>query len=98
MRRLFKSFFFGIVLGFLPIASFAQDVHAQQILRIVDFEDAETSQNTGVWLHNILDSEQGLKMEISQEKDGSKKILRLDYDVDSPNPAMVGFWVNLRKI
>ncbi len=100
MRPLFKYFILGIFLGLLPLAGFAEDSRTQLILWIADFEDSEAPKNTGVWVHNILDPEQGLKMKIVQqdmEQKKTEKVLRLDYDVDSPNPAMVGFWVNLRN-
>ena len=94
MRTKF-NFFVLWVLPFLPLAGFAQDVSPQPVLQIIDFKDADLTQNIGVWVHNILDPDQGLKFEIAQQ--GQEKILKLDYDVDSPNPAMVGFWVNLRN-
>ena len=100
MRPLFKYFIFGFFFGLLPLAGFAQDIRTQSILWIADFEETETPQNTGVWRHNILDPDQSLKTEITLEDTERKKggkVLRLDYDVDSPNPAMVGFWVNLRN-
>ena len=96
MQLPFKYFIFG-VLCLLPLTGFARDVSTQPILWIADFEDPDMPQNTGVWIHNILDPDQNLKIEIAQQGTGRKKVLRLDYDVDSPNSAMVGFWVNLRN-
>lgn len=96
MRLLFKYLIFGIVC-LLPFTGFARDVSSQSLLRIADFQDPNMSENIGVWVHNILDPDQNLKFEITQQDDGQKKALRLDYDVDSPSPAMVGFWMNLRN-
>jgi len=95
MQPEFKYLVFGI-LCLLPASGFAKDV-SKSMLRILDVEDPDVAQNTGVWVHNIMDSEQGLKREITTEGPGQKKVLRLDYDVDSPNSAMAGFWVNLRN-
>ncbi len=94
--RIRFNFFVLWVLLFLPLTAFAKDVGSRPVLQIVDFEDAESTQNIGAWTHNILDPDQGLKIEMQQDA-GKMKVLRLDYDVDSPNPAMVGFWVNLRN-
>ena len=100
MKKLFKYFIFGFFLILLPLAANAQDFNRHPILWIADFEDPDMPQNTGVWVHNILDPDQSLKIEIMQQGTARKKagkVLRLDYDVDSPNPAMAGFWVNLRN-
>ena len=93
--RIRFNFFLIWILTFLPLTAFAKDVGSRPILPIVDFGAADLTENTGVWVHNILDPDQSLKIEAQEV--GQKKVLKLDYDVDSPNPAMVGFWVNLRN-
>lgn len=95
MQPLFKTLIVGFFFGLLPLVGFAQDINSHHVLHIINFDDGDAPERTGIWVHNIMDPEQGLKMEILEQ--GKNKILRLDYDVDSPNPAMVGFWANARN-
>lgn len=67
-------------------------------LRLVDFDDPAVIRQIGVWEHNVLDPDQSLKIAIipgSRTHERGGTVLRLGFDVDSPNPAMVGFWAKL---
>jgi len=91
-----KRFFFGafILLFSMPVTV----ATGEERLTLVNFDDLTVMRSIGVWEHNVLDPDQTLRIAIvpgsgPQEKDG--EVLRLDFDVDSPNPAMVGFWAKL---
>ncbi len=78
----------------------AQDVNPQSILEIADFEDEETARSVGTWERNVLDPDQSVKVRIvGEDRAGKKegKALAIDFDVDSPNPAMVGVWIKLEN-
>ena len=100
MQPPFKYFSFWICLTLLPLASIAQDLNPQPILGIADFEDEDTARSVGTWEHNVLDPDQSVKVRIvGEDRAGKKegKALAIDFDVDSPNPAMVGVWIKLEN-
>lgn len=69
-------------------------------LRLVDFDDPAVIRQIGVWEHNVLDPDQSLKIAIipgSRTHERGGTVLRLGFDVDSSNPAMVGFWAKLES-
>ncbi len=100
MQLPFKYFSFWIFLTLLPLAGIAQGVNPQSILWIANFEDEDVLRSVGTWEHNIMDPDQSIKVSIVGEATAGKregKVLRLDFDVDSPNPAMVGVWIKLQN-
>ncbi|MFA5159048.1 MAG: carbohydrate binding domain-containing protein [Candidatus Omnitrophota bacterium] len=94
-----------MVLGFGIVAhsAFAADkASANNELMIADFDTGDKPNNVGgdfgAWDKDPNDETQGCKM--SFEQDDAKGVaggysIRLDYGVDSPNPAYNGFWMKL---
>lgn len=71
-------------------------------LVISDFDTGDKPNNIGgdfgAWDKDPNDDTQGTKMSFEPEDalgDPSGYAVRLDYDVDSPNPAYNGFWMKL---
>ncbi|MBI1869635.1 MAG: CIA30 family protein [Chlamydiae bacterium] len=84
---------FGMVsFGFtdeLVIQNFDSDVRTDQVCR-----------NFGAWNKDPDDESQGCVESLdAQARVGDQGMsLRLDYDVDSPNPAYNGFWLQMRDL
>lgn len=84
---------------FLALAQIAQA--GRDNLFLIDLDDPAVMRNIGIWEHNLFDSEQSLKVDVMEGKKADEKkgrILRLDFDVDSPNPAMVGCWLKFENL
>lgn len=86
----------GLILGLPQIAK-------AEVLMIDDFSDGEKPNNLGgdfgTWDSNPADSTQGCKMLFYTDSSETSNIsVRLDYDVDSPNPAYNGFWMFLQGV
>lgn len=71
---------------------------------IADFDTGEKPNNIGgdfgTWDKDPNDETQGCKMSFESEDalgNASGYSVRLDYDVDSPNPAYNGFWMKLNN-
>jgi hypothetical protein len=70
-------------------------------LIIADFDSGDKPNNIkgdfGTWNRDEADPTQGCKMNFNNEILHNAKgfCLQFDYDVDSPNPAYNGFWMNL---
>ncbi|OGW79293.1 MAG: hypothetical protein A2Z83_09075 [Omnitrophica bacterium GWA2_52_8] len=100
MRPLIKLFAWALFLSALPLAINAESVSPQRVLWIETFDHEDIPNSIGTWEHNVLDSNQGIKIElVDQDAAGKKggKSLALHFDVDSPNPAMVGCWIKLEN-
>jgi len=100
MFLLTKLFTFGVFLALFPLAVNPESLIPQRILWIETFDHAEIPKNIGTWEHNVLDSDQGIKLELVDQDASNKKggkSLALHFDVDSPNPAMVGCWIRLEN-
>ncbi|MBN1268660.1 MAG: hypothetical protein JXB04_03660 [Kiritimatiellae bacterium] len=69
------------------------------VLRIADFEDREERNDFdggyfGIWSKDPDDATQGCRMTFAEEGQGfGYYCIKLEYDVDSPNPAYNGFWL-----
>lgn len=93
-----KVFIVLILLEVFSVFAFAQT----EKLVIADFNKGRKPTNLGedfgTWDKDANDSTQSCKMSFAKddalgEKDG--RVLQLDYDVDSPNPAYNGFWLKI---
>jgi len=72
-------------------------------LIIADFDSGDKPSNIkgdfGTWNRDEADATQGCKMNFNNDATHNEKgfCLQFDYDVDSPNPAYNGFWMNLES-
>lgn len=89
---------FLMVLGF---GVFAKQAMANEVM-IADFETGDKPNNVGgdfgAWDKDPNDDTQGTQMSFASDDakgDPAGYAIRLDYDVDSPNPAYNGFWMKL---
>jgi len=87
----------------LAFVTFSFSAKAQsKILVVADFEKGERTtrlgEEVGTWDGFPNDSTQGCTMKFEADDalgmSGGRSV-RLDYDVDSPNPAYNGFWVKI---
>jgi len=76
--------------------------HAAKELVVADFDTGDKPNNIGgdfgAWDKDPNDDTQGTQMAFEPEDamgDPAGYSIRLDYDVDSPNPAYNGFWMKL---
>lgn len=99
------SFCFALVLVALLVAGFGMEAYAAagaNELVIADFDTGDKPNNIGgdfgAWDKDPNDETQGTQMSFDTDDsqgDASGYAIRLDYDVDSPNPAYNGFWMKL---
>lgn len=75
---------------------------AQEELIVADFDTGDKPNNLqgdfGAWDKDPNDETQGTQMSFESDDalgDSAGYSIRLDYDVDSPNPAYNGFWMKL---
>ncbi len=97
----------GILTGMM-VAAFAfqsQVMAAAEELIIADFNAGDKPNNIGgdfgVWNKDPDDSTQKAEMKFESDDalgDRAGYSIRLDYDVDSPNPAYNGFWMKLNGV
>jgi len=80
----------------------AQNAFAKSELVIADFDTGDKPNNIGGdfggWDKDPNDDTQGTQMSFEPDDalgDPAGYSIRLDYDVDSPNPAYNGFWMKL---
>ncbi len=100
MKKIFVSTLLFAVFSLVTVSS---PVKAQdKPLLVADFNKQNNISNIegafGTWDKDPTDTTQGCRMSFVKDdaignKDGVA--IRLDYDVDSPNPAYNGFWVKL---
>ncbi len=103
-----KKLNLGIVLTLVALMlvgfgiSVAHAAAAANELVIADFDTGDKPNNIGGdfggWDKDPNDETQGTKMSFDSDDsqgDPSGYSIRLDYDVDSPNPAYNGFWMKL---
>lgn len=103
-----KKLNLGIVLTLVALMvvgfgiSIAHAAAAANELVIADFDTGDKPNNIGGdfggWDKDPNDETQGTKMSFDSDDsqgDPSGYAIRLDYDVDSPNPAYNGFWMKL---
>lgn len=96
----------AIMSGFMImtfVAFESQAMAAGNELVIADFNTGEKPNNIGgdfgSWDKNPEDDTQGTKLKFESDDAlgaATGYSIRLDYDVDSPNPAYNGFWMKLR--
>lgn len=96
--RVLALFFMTALLGFVSPFTMASPTE----LVIADFNSGNKPNNIGgdfgTWDKDPNDDTQGTKMAFEPEDslgNPSGYSIRLDYDVDSPNPAYNGFWMKL---
>ena len=89
-----------MVVGF-GVATYAAAPAANELV-IADFDTGDKPNNIGGdfggWDKDPNDESQGTQMSFDTDDsqgDASGYAIRLDYDVDSPNPAYNGFWMKL---
>ena len=89
-----------MVIGF-GVATYAAAPKANELV-IADFDTGDKPNNIGGdfggWDKDPNDESQGTQMSFDTDDsqgDASGYAIRLDYDVDSPNPAYNGFWMKL---
>ena len=98
MRLLSKPFSLGFLLALFPLAVSPESLIPQRILWIETFDHEQIPKTVGTWKHHVLDSNQGIRIELVDQDAANKeggKSLAIHFDVDSPNPAMVGCWIKL---
>lgn len=99
MFLLTKLFTFGFLFALFPVAVNPESMIPQPALWIETFDHQEIPKTVGTWEHNILDSNQGISIELIDQDAGNKpggKSLAIHFDVDSSNPAMAGCWIKLK--
>jgi hypothetical protein len=89
-----------MVVGF-GVASYAAAPASNELV-IADFDTGDKPNNIGGdfggWDKDPNDESQGTQMSFDTDDsqgDASGYAIRLDYDVDSPNPAYNGFWMKM---
>ena len=92
----------GVVMAFLLGISSQPLMAAAKELVLADFDTGDKPNNIGgdfgAWDKDPNDDTQGTQMSFETEDalaDPAGYAIRLDYDVDSPNPAYNGFWMKL---
>ena len=90
-----------MVVGFGVVAHAATKAAGNELV-IADFDTGDKPNNIGGdfggWDKDPNDESQGTQMSFDTDDsqgDASGYSIRLDYDVDSPNPAYNGFWMKL---
>ncbi len=89
LRRLFES-----VLLIAILAALAQSANAEESVSIADFGEAGISDKLGVSVMNPIDPDQWINFKLEDQPDG-RRVLNLEYDIDSNQPAEVEFWLRL---
>ncbi len=91
-----------MVVGFGAAMAHAAKTATPNELVIADFDTGDKPNNIGGdfggWDKDPNDESQGTQMSFDTDDsqgDASGYSIRLDYDVDSPNPAYNGFWMKL---
>ena len=92
----------AVCMGFMVFGTASRPAMAAQELVIADFDTGDKPNNIGgdfgAWDKDPNDDTQGCKMSFEPSDalgDAAGYSVRLDYDVDSPNPAYNGFWMKL---
>ncbi len=84
---------------FLTLAQIAEADRDK--LFLINLDDPAVLRNIGIWEHNVFDPDQSLKVDVTEGNGTDKKkanVLKLDFDVDSSNPAMVGCWLKFENL
>jgi len=100
MRRLIKLLTLGLLPFLFPLAVSAESAPTRRISWIETFDHKEIPRSIGTWEHNVLDSDQSISVELVDQDAANKiggKALAIHFDVDSPNPAMVGCWIKFEN-
>lgn len=103
MNRKFASWFFVFVgLVAFTLGTKLPTAQAKEELVVSDFDTGDKPNNIGGdfggWDKDPNDETQGTQMSFEPDDalgDPAGYAIRLDYDVDSPNPAYNGFWMKL---
>ena len=104
VKRLINAFIIVAMIGFasLPISIAAED--ASNELLVADFDTGEKPNNIGgdfgAWNKDPTDFSQGCNESFeSAGRHGEKGFsIKLDYSLDSKNPAYNGFWMFLQNL
>ena len=104
-KRLIFAAIFPILAVMTLTISNSKAMASGNELVIADFNAGEKPNNIGgdfgAWDKDPDDSTQGTKLQFVSDDalgDPSGYAARLDYDVDSPNPAYNGFWMKLQGL
>ncbi|MDP3921105.1 MAG: carbohydrate binding domain-containing protein [Candidatus Omnitrophota bacterium] len=102
--KLNGRFFTVFALSFIALTFFAagNNAMAAKSLVVADFDTGDKPNNIGgdfgAWDKDPNDESQGTQLAFEPDDalgDPAGYSIRLDYDVDSPNPAYNGFWMKL---
>ncbi len=99
-----KNLFLIVLAGMFSLSLFASEKKMPEKLIIADFNSGKKPSNIGgdfgSWDKNPKDTTQTCLISFSKKERVGKEgySLRIDYDVDSPNPAWNGAWFKLNKI
>lgn len=101
----YKTMFLVLtVLALSSLAAIATPVYAADELVVADFDTGDKPSNIGgdfgAWDKDPNDDTQGCQVTFQETDalgDEYGYALRIDYDVDSPNPAYNGFWMKLNQ-
>jgi hypothetical protein len=90
-----------VLISFSPLYG----ADASKALVVADFDTGDKPNNLGgdfgSWDKDPNDETQGCKLSFTEDDalgDKTGYSIRLDYDVDSPNPAYNGFWMKLNGV
>ena len=93
---------FALALAFSAPVMAADEAAGGKELVIADFDTGDKPNNLGgdfgAWDKDPNDESQGCQMSFAEDDamgDKAGYSIRLDYDVDSPNPAYNGFWMKV---
>jgi len=99
MLLLTKLFTFSFLIVLFPLAVIPDDVPRQRMI-IESFDHESMPKKVHTWVHNVLDYDQGIEIELVDQDAKNKaggKSLAIHFDVDSSNPAMAGCWIGLKN-
>ncbi len=102
VRNMHVVLVFALAFFLVPAIS-AKPVFAADELIVADFDSGEKPNNLGgdfgSWDKDPSDETQSCKMVFEADDSGKPgNVARLNYDVDSPNPAYNGFWMKLNNL
>jgi hypothetical protein len=94
-----------VLFASFAIGGISTSLHAEAGLVIADFDTGDKPNNIGgdfgAWDKDPNDETQSAGIEFAAEDAIGDELgysLQLSYDVDSPNPAYNGFWMNLNNL
>lgn len=101
MYLLNKLFTLGFLVALFPLAVLPEGTASPQKLVIESFDSQQMPQSVHTWVHNLMDYDQGIQIELMDDDAEGKpggKSLAIHFDVDSSSPAMVGCWIRMKNL